>query len=111
MTRRQTELLHGTLETMILRVLADRRDHGYGVGRRIEEALADAQPIEDGSLYPALYRLERRRLIRGAWGMSDARRRARYYELTAAGHRELARRTGEWSTFAARVSRLLLDEG
>jgi PadR family transcriptional regulator len=107
MIRRSPELLHGSLETMILRVLADNRAHGYGIGRRIDQAFGGERTIEDGSLYPALYRLERRRLIRGAWGVSDANRRARYYELTPRGQKELARRTREWSAFARRVSRLL----
>jgi transcriptional regulator len=98
--------MHGTLETMILRVLENGRAHGYGIGRTIESAFDD-QTIEDGSLYPALFRLERRRLIRGTWGLSEANRRARYYELTPAGRKELTRRSREWSTFAMKVSRLL----
>ena len=107
MTRPGTELLHGTLESLILRVLADRREHGYGIGRRLEEALGPASTIEDGSLYPALYRLERRRLIRGTWGTSDAGRRARFYELTPEGRRALAKRSREWAAFSSAVSRLL----
>ena len=110
MTRPATELLHGTLETMILRVLASERAHGYAIARQIEAALAGAQPIEDGSLYPALYRLERRRLIRGDWGVSDAGRRARFYGITPAGCKELTKRTRQWSAFAGGVSRLLLGK-
>lgn len=106
-SHRSRELLHGTLEAMVLRVLADGRDHGYGIGRKIAAALGDVAPIEDGSLYPALYRLERRRLVRGAWGVSDANRRARFYELTRDGRAALRARTAEWRAFAGAVSRLL----
>ncbi|HUL72650.1 MAG TPA: PadR family transcriptional regulator [Vicinamibacterales bacterium] len=100
-------LLRGTLESMVLRVLADGPDHGYGIGARIERALDHATPIEDGSLYPALYRLERRGLIQGSWGRSEANRRARFYALTPKGRAALARRTREWAAFARAVSRLL----
>lgn len=104
-----SDLLRGTLESMILRVLADGADHGYGIGRRLEAALGDA--IEDGSLYPALYRLERRRLIAGSWGRSDANRRAKFYALTPNGRKALAARTRQWTTFAESVSRLLTGVG
>lgn len=106
-SRTSNELLHGTLESMVLRVLADGRAHGYGVGRRIERALGDVMPIEDGSLYPALYRLERRRLIRGSWGTSDTGRRARFYELTTTGKAVLGARRRQWEAFAKAVTGLL----
>jgi PadR family transcriptional regulator, regulatory protein PadR len=101
------ELLHGTLESMVLRVLADSPEHGYGLGRRIEQALGDAMTIEDGSLYPALYRLERRGLIKGSWGVSDTGRRARFYELTPAGRKALGARRRQWAAFAKAVTALL----
>jgi PadR family transcriptional regulator, regulatory protein PadR len=101
------ELLRGTLEAMVLRVLAESSDHGYGIGRKIEQALGDAGRIEDGSLYPALYRLERRGLIQGSWGHSEANRRARFYALTPRGRAALARRTRDWTVFARAVTRLL----
>ena len=104
---RGTELMHGTLESMILRVLSDGRSHGYGVGRRIERALGDVVPVEDGSLYPALYRLEKRELVRGSWGVTDTGRRARFYELTPKGKTALSARTRQWTAFAGAVSRLL----
>ncbi|TAK71913.1 MAG: PadR family transcriptional regulator [Dehalococcoidia bacterium] len=105
-----TELLHGTLESMILRVLSDGRAHGYGVGRRIEQTLGDVTPVEDGSLYPALYRLEKRRLIRGAWGVTETGRRARFYELTPDGRVALKARSRQWAAFAGAVTRLLAGE-
>jgi transcriptional regulator len=101
------ELLHGTLESMVLQVLSDGRAHGYGVGRRIEQALGDVTAVEDGSLYPALYRLEKRGLIRGAWGVTDTGRRARFYELTTDGKTALKIRRKQWTAFAGAVSRLL----
>jgi len=101
------ELLHGTLESMILRVLADGRAHGYSVGRAIERALGDAAPIEDGSLYPALYRLEKKALIRGSWAKTDTGRRARVYELTPEGKAALAAKRRQWTAFSAAVSRLM----
>ena len=102
-----SELLHGTLESLVLRVLADSREHGYGIGRRIDQALGGVMTIEDGSLYPALYRLERRRLIKGSWGVSDSGRRARFYELTAAGKAVLGARRRQWTRFAKAVSAML----
>src|SRR5690242_97429 len=101
------DLLRGTLESMVLRVLADGADHGYGIGRKLESALGSGAAVEDGSLYPALYRLERRRLIVGTWGRSEANRRARFYALTPKGRDALAARTRQWTTFAGAVSRLL----
>lgn len=101
------DLLRGTLEAMILRVLADGADHGYGIGRTLESALGPDAVVEDGSLYPALYRLERRRLVVATWGRSEANRRARFYALTPKGRDALAARTRQWASFASAVSRLL----
>jgi PadR family transcriptional regulator PadR len=105
------ELLRGTLESMILRVVADAPDHGYGIGRKLEQALGEGATVEDGSLYPALYRLERRQLVRGSWGRSEANRRARFYALTPKGRRALATRTRAWTSFSAAVTRLLAGAG
>ena len=105
---RDHELLHGALEALILRTLADAEDHGYGISRRIEAATSGAVKVEDGSLYPALYRLERKALIKGEWGLSEARKRARFYHLTDKGRRQLARQTAQWAAFAGGVSKFLL---
>jgi PadR family transcriptional regulator PadR len=101
------DLLRGTLESMILRIVADGPDHGYGIGRKLEQALGDDAVVEDGSLYPGLYRLERRRLVHGSWGRSEANRRARFYTLTPKGRRALVRRSRAWASFSAAVTRLL----
>ncbi len=103
------DLLRGTVESMILRVLRDKPDHGYGIGQSLAAAMGDLGAVEDGSLYPALYRLEQRGLIRGSWGRSEANRRARFYALTPKGRRALTARTREWAAFTRAVSRLLMD--
>jgi transcriptional regulator len=108
MARGSHELLHGTLDTLILKALDAEPRHGYGIVRQIEEATRGAVNVEDGSLYPALYRLEKKGLVRGDWGVSDAGRRARFYRLTPKGARALAAQTRTWEQFAAGVSRLLL---
>ena len=101
------DLLHGTLDVLILRALAAEPHHGYQIVRRIHAATHDAVKVEDGSLYPALYRLEQQKLIKGEWGISDAGRRARFYRLTDRGRRRLAARTAEWQKFSLAVSRML----
>ena len=104
------DFLHGTLDTLILKALADESRHGYDIVRRIESLTGEAVRIEDGSLYPALYRLEKKRLIRGDWGVSEAGRRARFYRLTDGGRRRLARLTAEWERFSLGVSRMLKEK-
>lgn len=108
MAPRSPELLHGTLDVLVLKAVVDAPRHGYDIVRFISAETGDAVVIEDGSLYPALYRLEKKGQIAGAWGVSDAGRRARFYQITPAGRRALAARTKDWAAFAAGVSRLLL---
>ena len=102
------ELLHGTLDTLILRTLACGRRHGYGIARAIEEATEGIVEIEDGSLYPALYRLERKTWLEAEWGTSELGRRAKFYRLTPRGRKQLAAQTADWARFAAAISRVLL---
>jgi PadR family transcriptional regulator PadR len=106
-----SDLLHGTLDTLILKAVADSPRHGYDIVRQIESGTADAVKVEDGSLYPALYRLEKKRLIRGEWGISDAGRRARFYKLTESGRKLLDEKLAEWSRFSEAVTRMLGQEG
>jgi transcriptional regulator len=103
----QTQLLHGTLDTLILKTLAWGPRHGYAVARFIEGMGAEVLRIEEGSLYPALYRLERRGWIDAEWGLSETRRRVKFYRLTAAGRERLAIETAQWSRFADAVARIL----
>lgn len=111
MARPQNELLHGTLDVLILKALIDAPHHGYEIVRHITTSTGGAVAIEDGSLYPALYRLEKKGHIKGTWGVSEAGRRARFYALTDAGRRALTTQTDAWAKFAAGVSKLLLGEG
>jgi PadR family transcriptional regulator PadR len=102
------ELLHGTLETLVLKTLNGGPRHGYAIARWLEDATSDALQIEEGSLYPALYRMERRGWIEAEWGMSELGRKAKFYKVTAEGHAQLERQTRQWATFAAAVSMVLL---
>jgi PadR family transcriptional regulator, regulatory protein PadR len=102
------ELLHGTLDALVLKTLLAGRRHGYGIARAIEQATASVVDVEEGSLYPALYRMERKGWIEAEWGTSELGRRAKFYRLTPRGKRHLAAQTAEWARFATAVSRVLL---
>ena len=102
------ELLHGTLETLILKTLQGGSRHGYSIARWLEDETSEGLQIEEGSLYPALYRMERRGWIEAEWGKSELGRKAKFYRLTAEGKSQLARPTNEWAAFAAAVSKILL---
>ncbi len=106
----RSELLRGTLDTLILKTLGWGPRHGYGIARWLEQRTEDTLRIEEGSLYPALYRLERRGLVTSEWGKSELGRRAKYYRLTKEGTAQLHRETQDWERFAAAVSRVLLAE-
>ena len=108
MTNSSPELLHGTLETLVLKTLTGGRRHGYGIARAIEEATESVVEIEEGSLYPALYRLERKGWVDAEWGTSELGRRAKFYRLTQKGRRQLASQTAEWTRFAAAISKVLM---
>jgi PadR family transcriptional regulator, regulatory protein PadR len=103
------ELLHGTLDTLVLKTLAGGRRHGYGIARAIEEATEGIVEIEDGSLYPALYRLEHKGWVEAEWGTSELGRRAKFYRLTPRGRKQLAAQTADWARFAGAISRVLLS--
>ncbi len=101
------ELLRGTLDLLILRALKVEPTHGYGVLRWIERATGDTLKVEEGSLYPALYRLEKKGWITSEWGLSENNRRARYYELTRKGRAQLETEADEFVRFARAVFRAL----
>jgi transcriptional regulator len=105
------DLLHGTLDTLILKTLAAGRRHGYGIAKAIEDSTEAVVAIEEGSLYPALYRLERKELIEAEWGISELGRRAKFYRITPRGRKALAAQTAEWARFSAALSRLLQTDG
>src|SRR5919112_5379022 len=93
---RPMPLLQGTLDMLILRTLILGPRHGHGIAVTIQRSSDDDLLVDHGSLYPALQRLERQRLIKSKWGVSDLNRRARFYELTLAGQKKLATETGKW---------------
>ena len=97
------EILRGTLDLLILKALSWGPTHGYGVARWIEQATDDALRVEEGSLYPALHRLEARGLVSTDWGVSENNRRARFYTLTKSGRVRLKVETASWRRFAAAV--------
>src|SRR5947209_6937255 len=101
------ELLPGTLDLLILKAVSLGPLHGYGVLLRIGQISADALEIEQGALYPALYRLERQGLLSTEWGVSENNRRAKYYELTTAGRKRLREETAGWERLVAAMSSAL----
>jgi transcriptional regulator len=102
----KTELLQGTLDTLVLKTLASMGPlHGYGVARRIEQVSGHTLVLNQGTIYPALLRLEQRGWIRSDWGKSENNRRARFYVITRQGHRQLVRATEGWQRIAAVMGR------
>jgi transcriptional regulator len=104
------ELLPGTLDMLILKAVSLKPLHGYGVLLRIHQISGDALEITQGSLYPALYRLEHQALIAAEWGQSENNRRAKYYTLTAAGRRRLREETAGWNRLASAIAAALNTE-
>jgi transcriptional regulator len=101
-------LLHGTLDALVLKTLAAGPRHGYGIARWLEDRTGDAVVVEEGSLYPALYRMEARGWIEASWSMSELGRRAKFYKLTRRGRAQLAAETTAWEQFSRAVSKVLL---
>jgi transcriptional regulator len=100
--------LQGTLDALILKTLTPGPLHGYAIARRIEDATGEAMHVEEGSLYPALYRMERKGWIAAEWGISELNRRAKLYRLTPGGRRHLRAETARWARLASAISRVLL---
>ena len=105
----RSSLLHGALDALILKTLAGGASHGYAIARYIEDMTGDAVLIEDGSLYPALYRLERRGWVDAEWGTSELGRRAKVYRITRRGRAQLAAELETWRRFSAGVSKVLFS--
>ncbi len=102
----QTNLLQGTLDLLILKALSWGPRHGYGIADWIEHATGTEMLVGEGTLYPALHRLEARELVEAEWGLSENNRRAKYYRLTAAGRRQLAAEQANWLAFAGAMTRV-----
>jgi PadR family transcriptional regulator PadR len=101
------DLLHGTLDLLLLRTLRLGPMHGWAISERIQQTSQDVLQVNQGSLYPALHRLEHRGWIRAKWGVSELGRRARFYELTAKGTRQLDIETANWTRLTTAIGRIL----
>jgi transcriptional regulator len=107
MTGPRLELPQGTLDLLILKTVALEPQHGWAISERLKQISSDRLHVQQGSLYPALHRLERRGWIRARWGTSENNRRAKYYELTRAGQRQLDAETEAWRALASAVGQVL----
>jgi transcriptional regulator len=101
------DLLQGTLDLLILRALQNQPMHGWAVSERIQQISENVLQVNQGSLYPALHRLEHQGWIRAEWGVSELGRRARFYQLTAAGRKQLERETENWERMTAAIGRVM----
>jgi PadR family transcriptional regulator, regulatory protein PadR len=107
MNHSQLELLRGTLDVLILKALVWGPLHGYAITRLIRRQTDEALLVEEGTLYPALWRLESKKRVEAEWGLSENNRRAKYYRLTPEGRRHLSEETRTWESYAAAVGKLL----
>jgi transcriptional regulator len=106
-TRTNSDQLHGTLDLLVLRTLLSGPQHGYGIAQRLHQLSDEVLQVEEGSLYPALYRMEQRGWIASEWATTDLNRRARYYRLTRTGRRQVDAETGSWERLSAAVDRII----
>jgi PadR family transcriptional regulator PadR len=104
---RNTELLQGTLDMMILKTLAAGPNHGYGIARRIRQISDEVLQVEEGTLYPALHRLEKRGFLEHEWRASEANRRAKYYRLTRRGRVQLREQADRWQTISTAIGKVM----
>ncbi len=107
MAKSKTDLLKGTLDLLILKTLASGSMHGYGLARMIEQQTEDVLRIEEGSLYPALFRMVKRGLIKSKWDITETKRRAKFYQLTKKGRKQLDAEESNWQRFAVAVAQVL----
>ena len=107
MLKRKPELPQGTFDMLVLKALSLGRMHGYGIAQRIEQMAEDMLRVEEGTLYPALYRIEQRGWIAGKWGVSENNRRARFYALTRAGRQRLAAEQSHWNYLSLAIRKVL----
>ena len=107
MAQSDISMLQGTLDVLVLKTLSWGPMHGYAVARWLQQVTDDVLRIEEGSLYPALHRMERKGWLQSDWGLSETNRRAKYYKLTVAGRRQLQAESSTWATFAGAVGKVL----
>ncbi len=107
MAKSKSDLLHGTLELLVLKLLEREPMNGYGIGQRIASVTDEALNVEEGSLYPALYRMERRGWLASKWGRSANNRRAKFYRITRRGLEQLGSERAAWADFSDAVKKIL----
>jgi PadR family transcriptional regulator PadR len=107
MAKPKSDLLQGTLDLLVLKTLALGPQHGWGISQRIQQISQDVLQVNQGSLYPALHRLEQQGWVASEWGTSDNNRQAKYYRLTRSGHRQLVAETENWARLSTAVARIL----
>src|SRR5713226_8691616 len=105
----KSDLLQGTLDLLILRTLSEGAMHGWGISQRIQQVSKDVLQVNQGSLYPALHRLEQQGLIEAEWGNSENNRRAKYYSITEAGRSKLDREIDQWDRLSAAISMVIRE--
>lgn len=104
-----SDQLHGTLDLLVLRTLRAGPQHGYGIALRLHQLSDEVLQVEEGSLYPALYRMEQRGWIESEWAITDMNRRARFYRLTRAGRKQVEAETGSWHRLSGAVDRVISE--
>jgi PadR family transcriptional regulator len=107
MTKRKPDLPQGTLDMLVLKALSLGPIHGFGIGQRIRQLAEDMLTVEEGTLYPALYRIEERGWVKSEWGVSENNRRARFYKLTRAGRKQLQVEESNWEYLSVAVRKIL----
>jgi transcriptional regulator len=107
MAKKKIDLLQGTLDLLVLKTLQSGPTHGWDIAQRIQQVSRDVLKVNQGSLYPALHRLEAQGLVASEWGDSENNRRAKFYKLTPAGRKQLATETDSWERFAGAISLIL----
>ena len=107
MSKRKPDLPQGTFDMLVLKALSLGRMHGYGIAQRVQQMAEDMLRVEEGTLYPALYRIEQHGWIAGKWGLSDNNRRARFYTLTPAGRKRLAAAQSRWDYLSLAIRKVL----
>lgn len=107
MAKSKSDLLQGTLDMLVLKTLALEPMHGWGISQRIQQTSAGVLNVNQGSLYPALYRLEQQGWISSEWGSSDNNRQAKYYKLTRTGRKQLSTETENWERLSAAINQIL----
>ena len=109
MARTNSDQLHATLDLLVLRTLLAGPQHGYGIAQRLHQLSDEVLQVEEGSLYPALYRMEQRGWITSEWAITDMNRRARFYKLTRAGRKQVEAETGSWQRLSGAIDRIISE--